>query len=116
MSEENSSIDSKHTPGPWTADRSGDGRKDRFIRSGRILEGATGGVAVCRVCNALPHSENEANMTLIASAPELLQKLKGAQVWLELAVEEMRGKGIEPGFKYAEVIAEIEATVNRATR
>lgn len=58
-----------HTPGPWTHD----GPPDNVI----VWSGPES-----RICFMTSNGPSEANAQLISSAPELLEALKGAQLFL----------------------------------
>lgn len=55
----------KHTPGPWTISYTSDG-KVALINGGQVAE-----------VNIDTNPEGEANVSVIASAPELLEALEG---------------------------------------
>lgn len=68
---------SKHTPGPWTAERMfiPSGEKDR--RSGFVVNGPDIGSLLVRICDIrcspeVPFEVAEQNARLIAAAPDLL--------------------------------------------
>lgn len=70
-------MKTKHTPGPWSADRMNLGRsKDR--RSGFVVNGPDAAPFPVRICDirceqAAPFAVAEANSRLIAAVPELMQ-------------------------------------------
>lgn len=72
---------SKHTPGPWKADRMFNPPKAKNRTSGFIVNGPeTGELLPDRICDmrvppGLRFREFEANARLIAAAPELLEAL-----------------------------------------
>ncbi len=58
-----------HTPGPWLSLKATDGRGKRYIRTADRH-------AVCRVTETgRSYEEQEANVRLIAAAPEMLEAL-----------------------------------------
>jgi hypothetical protein len=63
----------KHTPGPWTYDRSG---YSLYVNSGRELVTALS-------MDGKRMETSEANARLIAAAPELLEALKSVIAWLD---------------------------------
>lgn len=64
----------KHTPGPWVAEPGG-GRGAWIMGANREW--------TALACGDTDESAN-ANARLIAAAPELLEALKVAQIWLDL--------------------------------
>lgn len=68
--------ETKHTPGPWEAERT--------IPGWRI--GPSYGLvcAICQSTDSGTHERQEANAHLIAAAPEMLQILKDTRDFLEM--------------------------------
>jgi hypothetical protein len=72
----------KHSPGPYTPKRSGDGKCTLFF---------TQDERICEPVFVVDHDDIteegasvvKANMKLLAAAPELLEALKLAEQWLE---------------------------------
>ena len=76
-----------HTKGPWKADRMflSDTVKDR--RSGFVVNGPDADPLPVRICDIrtspeMPFAEALANARLIASAPDMLETLKGCAAML----------------------------------
>lgn len=86
-----------HTPGPWTVSTSPD-----YFPSGATVVRANGGVVVA-VLTKTPHIH--ANARLIASAPDLLEKLEAA----ELAIKACDDTGF-----YSEFRADIRTVIKAA--
>lgn len=101
-------MNSKHTPGPWGRNIKARG-KYPIIFAGHNTH-------VAQACQMPDADETEANITLIAKAPELLECLAEAERALKWAAQESRGKvrkEIVGGWthhadKYRALIAEIE--------
>ena len=62
----------KHTPGPWLRIGTDVGTADCSIASMSIMSSVT-----------MKRGEREANASLIAAAPELLEALKSVWLWME---------------------------------
>lgn len=69
-------MKTKHTPGPWTVQRSIRGGLEPFGPDGRHL-------LSCEVADAIPLEEREANGGLISASPDLLQALLGCMKQIE---------------------------------
>jgi hypothetical protein len=102
-------MGAKHTPGPWSIDRTGErhGQRPYGISAGK--RGPTpknivnwGGVA------APASQESEANARLIASAPDLLEACQTALAYCEHLQSSMFG--VEPTHA-----AELRAAIAKAT-
>ena len=78
---------SKHTKGPWVVANNGkQGKKSATFRIWRTDPNQLQGDDFKNIgyeCIA-PHVAGEANARLISAAPELLQALKVAQLWLDV--------------------------------
>lgn len=72
--------ESKFTPGPWRHSKGGP--------NGCPVVGTDRGLMVCMLSHSVnipTHIEQaKANASLIAAAPDLLQMLKAAQLWLDV--------------------------------
>lgn len=67
---------SGHTPGPWEVREVHPGRSNTPIL--QVAIGPKGTASICQITRGTrPFSEREANALLIASAPDLLEALKG---------------------------------------
>lgn len=74
----------KHTPGPWTAEKTAGGY-ERIQKDGEII-------AWTANQQYIPVKEHEANARLIASAPELLEALIDSKILLESLDLQDRGE------------------------
>lgn len=77
--------ETKYTPGPWSLDevRTTSGRAFR-IGAGEMLEAGKGCCIIYDDYPGNPENERSANARLISAAPDLLQMLKVAQLWLDI--------------------------------
>jgi len=89
-----------HTPGPWITQRSIAG-----VNGMRIVSEPSG-LVVARVTQKAdkPLGQKEADATLIAAAPNLLEALKDAQSWLDYKAPSVIAN------KIANAIAKAEST------
>lgn len=87
---ENTETKVSHTPGPWNA-TTNDHSNDAYYGFKQII--SENGWYICDVAgnaglSALPTTEAEANAKLIASAPELLEALKGLTAYFKYMVKD----------------------------
>jgi hypothetical protein len=90
-------MNTKHTPGEWTAIKH---------KTGIFIETKTGDM-ICELLYDAPINETEANAALIAQSPAMLktlQYLKDALEVEEVSIDFMKG-----------CLPLIEATINKAT-
>ncbi len=88
---------SKHTPGPWKIDGGRNKENDCFIWEDIGTATEFPGHAIAKVCGWWPNVQ--ANGRLIAAAPEMLDLLKSAVVYMEGCTLEYGG---EDGLKLLE--------------
>lgn len=88
-------TETKHTPGPWRSSEA-----DADVRG-------PGGVEVAFAYSAGGYEEQEANIALIAAAPDLLAACEAAMEW--------EGDQTGPGL-YTEVRSLLELAINKARR
>ena len=79
----------EHTPGPWFVREADD---DQRRRAGSIRVDCQGGEAVTKVWGF--NDEALANARLIATAPELLERVRSSNVALEEAANLLEGHGL----------------------
>jgi hypothetical protein len=77
ISEEPATITAKHTPGPWHTG-AGNGEGSIFCKEGRLRlnDRGTALYSICQVTHGYDQAEDDANASLIAAAPELLEALR----------------------------------------
>lgn len=97
MTTTNKSAVGKHTPGPW-------------VKVGRLEVRAYGLVATVNEHNTI-NGEPEANASLIASAPELLEACKSALSVIESAV----GSDLIPASYVKKEVSELKRAIKNAT-
>lgn len=69
----------KHTPGPWHTG-AGNGEGSIFCKEGRLrlTDRGTTLYSICHVTHGYDQAEDDANASLIAAAPELLEACRAA--------------------------------------
>ncbi len=102
-------MKTKHTPGPWTVQRSMAGELEPFGPDGRHL-------LSCEIADALPLKEREANGALMAAAPDLLRALLGCMKQIEAFDPGGCRKSLPGGGRLAEAQAAIAKTKRTASK
>lgn len=85
-------MTSKHTPGPWTAEKNTDQSQHIKVIHHSNKPGAATRTIAKVTCRMSWSAEQKANARLIAAAPDLLEELRQAIIQMDLASECIENK------------------------
>lgn len=95
----------KFTPGPWDVDKGCEQNQIHDINCNFIA---------CTYSGHFTAEQNTINAHLIATAPEMYEKLKGIQEWLEWLLESSIEEDVTRGVDFREAINEIDQLLKKA--